>query len=281
MKCTKPNAQATILIPTGNGGNNSFGSFDHITLQNLIIDGQVAGDTHTATGGATACAALLNGGTASTATNCTFKGAWWNLLFIANGHAGDAGVTLTNCYIVSNGAPIGITPNYIDSTTSVTNKVTLNHCTVVNTAGGFAIDLDANFAPVSAANMAKVVSFHNTILSARSAARAFIFEGALSAGLVLDEDHNAWDAYWMPLWSPNNDTVPLPALAASDIQIDSRNPPDIFRDFAGGDYRLAPGTAGFGNWRPGNTLAGKASDGGSIGADALLVPVELSNFSAE
>jgi len=276
LECTKAGAQATLLVPGGNGGNNSIGALDHTTLLNLIIDGQ----------GTSANA--FNGGSSSTVTNCTIKNFTWNNIFIANGSmtggVQDPGVTFTDCYMYSTACCLAFTGGYVSAPATIPNKTILNHCTMVN-PGGFIINLDAN---LDGKDLKSVYSIRNSILSSRDSGVCVVYAGAglTDAATQVDEDYNLFDCTWNIFYGQGGGTSSGMTVVGAHSFTFNKNDipathPDYFRDYAAKDFRLG-GVGAFGNWVPGgNICIDKASDGGNIGADITTVPVELSNFSAE
>jgi hypothetical protein len=288
--CSKPGAQATILIPLGNGGNNSFGSFDHLTLINLSIDGQCTSASIHGSGATATCACILNGGDFSSATNCSFKGAWWNEIYIDNGAVNsgiqDAGTTFTDCYFESPGCCIAFTDSWVTAPATDTDKTVINHCTLVADGGGQAMNVDSSF---DGTDIKSVYSIHNSIISARQGAVGIVYPGAsppADTTQYVDEDYNMFDCFWNQIYSQGGG-VSGPPVGTHSIVFDFRKmaggsvpttPPalDFFRDFAHGDYRLALWSVN--NINP--CIRG-GSDGMNIGADITSTPVELSTFSVE
>lgn len=261
IKCTAA-TPATLLVASGAG---SFGPLDHNTYQNLIIDGGSTPDSHKVAG-------AMTGGTKSTVTNCTIKGFWWYAVYITNG-TGEEGVTFTDCYIIGVNSAVGFRANWISAGQTCTNKAIFNHCTIV---GGtwWAIDVDTDFVDKDNSN---IFSIKNCIVSTRKdnggsdVARCIIFNSAIPAGTVIDEDYNLFDSWWMVIWAPN-DTGKGDPIGTHSVKWDYRSNPDIFKNYAAGDYTLAPGT---------NPCLKTGEGGTNIGADVTTVPVELSSFSAE
>jgi hypothetical protein len=286
--CSKPGAQATILIPLGNGGNNSFGSFDHTTLTNLIIDGQAYGGVH-GSGATATCAALLSGGDVSSATNCVFENAWWNEIYIATGNVSggvqETGTTFTDCYFMSYGCCLGFTDNWISAGATITDKVILNHCTLVGQNNGQAMNVDASF---DGTDLKDIFSIRNSIISNRIGAVGIVYSGAspVTPATDVDEDYNMFDCFWNQIYSQGGG-VNSPPVGAHSMTFDYRKmaggsnvstPPalDFFRDYTNGDYRLALWSV-----NNKNPLIRGGNDGMNIGADILSTPVELSTFSVQ
>jgi len=259
VKCTST-TQATILIPSGNSGNNMFCSLDHMTLQNLIVDGQCVGSTHNAPDGHAGSACMINGGDVSTVTNCTFKGCWWNTIMLANGNMSggvqEAGTTFTDCYIEGYGCALAFTDNYVTAPATITDKAIFNHCTIVNPSG-FPINLDADY---DGKDYKDVFSMRNSIVSGRGSGVCIVYAGAgmTDPATQVDEDYNVFDTNWNPLYGQGGG-YQGPPVSAHSVKVNILGgDPEFFTNFTAGDYSL--------NNASGNPCVGTASDHTNIGA---------------
>jgi hypothetical protein len=268
LKCTKAGAKATIQSgsdPSVHGG--FFGHLENNTYQNLIIDGSNGGYYG------------LYGGLSSTVTNCTIEGFSAADVYLCDGSktggVQDPGVTITNCYLVAGSHCIDFGNGYggIVSPATITNKAIINHCTIVGLGGALPWNVEAYS---DGLDIKSLYSLQNSIISTRHGDCAITYAGAglTDAPTQVDEDYNLFDCDWHIFYGQGGGSSYDSPVGAHSAKINvNGTDPEIFTNNAGGDYTL--------NTTAGNPAVGTGSGGTNKGVYLTLVPVELSNFSAE